>query len=152
MQCSHCDKFCTCFQILFGKPSLLMSELPYLVALALIEQEGIRAMPLGGKSIRHPITKDSDPGELGQTLAKELLLRVFQRSEDGPLRRVEGDRSLLLIQVQMEAMQESIPLIKAEWIATGNGEAFLEKLEKLCDGVWSLNFTRDNGIQFSTFQ
>ena len=52
-----------------------MADAPYLIALALLEQNGERAMPLQGKSLREPLPADGDPGEVGQQQALELLLR-----------------------------------------------------------------------------
>ena len=54
-----------------------MAESPYLVALALAEQEGRRILPLTGKS-RPAALLPADPGEEGRTLALELLLRLWQ--------------------------------------------------------------------------
>ena len=62
-----------------------MSKYHYLIALALIEQNNVRAMPLGGKSLKSSLG-GSDPGKTGEDLAKELLIRVFQRSEKGTLK------------------------------------------------------------------
>ena len=64
-----------------------MADAPYLIALALLEQNGVRAMPLQGKSLREPIPADGDPGELGHQQALGLMLRVWQRSEQGAPRR-----------------------------------------------------------------
>ena len=38
-----------------------MADAPYLIALALLEQQGERAMPLQGKSLREPLPDDGDP-------------------------------------------------------------------------------------------
>ena len=76
-----------------------MKEHPYLIALALIEGQGNRAMPLGGKSLKETSKLNYEPGDLGEKLSLQLLLRVLQRSEDSYLRRAAGDKSLLLIQI-----------------------------------------------------
>ena len=95
-------------------------DYPYLVAIALIKEKGSRAMPIGGKSLKESIRVNDDPGEIGENLAKELLIRVFQRSEKGNLRRAAGDRSLMLIQISMELMQEKIPYIISAQISKIN--------------------------------
>ncbi len=64
-----------------------MADAPYLIALALLEQNGERAMPLQGKSLREPLAADGDPGEVGRQQALELLVRVWQRSDQGALSR-----------------------------------------------------------------
>ncbi len=126
-----------------------MSEHLYLLALALIDQEGKRFMPLGGKSISKFIDPSSNPGIAGEGLASDLLLRVFQKSESGRLRRSNGDQSLLLIQLPMELMQERIPIIKAQWINTGDNEKLMAELQIVCNGIWSAVFNREDGLNFS---
>ena len=73
-----------------------MADAPYLVALALVEFAGKRALPLTGKSQSAEAADAVDPGDGGRTLALELLLRLWQRSEEGPLQRAAGEASLLL--------------------------------------------------------
>ena len=126
-----------------------MSDPLYLLALALIDQEGKRFMPLGGKSISKFIDPNSNPGVTGEGLALDLLLRVFQKSESGRLRRSNGDKSLLLIQLPMELMQERIPIIKAQWINTGDNEKLMAELQIICNGIWSAVFNREDGLNFS---
>ena len=125
-----------------------MIDYPYLIALALIEQEGKRYMPLGGKSLSSAISLNSNPGETGSGLAQQVLLRVLAKSQSSPIRRVYGEKSLLIVQIPMNVMQEQIPLIKASWINSGNSEKLIEDLKSLCEGGWSMSFTRDKGIHF----
>ena len=113
-------------------------DAPYLLVLALLEQDGRRAMPLQGRSLRAPIAADAQPEEEGRRLALELLLRVWQRSETAPLRRAAADQSLLLVEVPIEALQEQVPALKARWITDGNTQAFLSGLAALGGGLWSL--------------
>ena len=49
-----------------------MTDFPYLICIALIEQRGNRAMPLGGKSLKKPLDKISGPGITGKEIALEL--------------------------------------------------------------------------------
>jgi hypothetical protein len=116
-----------------------MTDAPYLIALALLEQGGKRALPLQGTSLRAPLAADADPGEAGERQALELLLRVWQRSEEGPLRRAAGDPSLLLVTVPIEALQDRLPALKAAWINGGATEALLAGLRELGGGLWSLS-------------
>ena len=115
-----------------------MADAPYLIALALLEQDGRRAMPLQGKSLREPLAADGDPGELGRQLALDLLVRVWQRSDQGPLQRAGDDNSLLLITVPIEALQEQLPALKARWLNSGDTAALLQELGALASGVWRL--------------
>ena len=116
-----------------------MADAPYLIALALLEQNGERAMPLQGKSLREPLAADGDPGEVGRQQALELLVRVWQRSDQGALSRAAGDQSLLVLAVPIEALQEDLPALKAQWLNSGDRGALLQGLAALGAGVWSLN-------------
>lgn len=116
-----------------------MADAPYLIALVLLEQDGQRALPLQGKSLREAVPADGDPGEDGKAQALELLVRVWQRSEAGALRRAAGDRSLLLAEVPLESVTEQLPALKARWLAEGNSEALLQELGALSTGLWSLS-------------
>ena len=106
-----------------------MANAPYLVALALVEFDGKRALPLTGKTQSTAATDPAtdppqDPGDDGRTLALELLLRLWQRSDEGPLQRSAADSSLLLIEIPLDVMSEQLPLLKASWLASGDTGAF----------------------------
>lgn len=126
-----------------------MADAPYLIVLALLEQDGQRAMPLQGLSLREPLPPDGDPGEVGRAQALELLLRVWQRSAAGPLRQAADNRSLLLLTVPIEALQERVPALKARWIATGDTAALLEGLRALAGGLWSLDLEPRGPLRYS---
>jgi hypothetical protein len=125
-----------------------MADAPYLIVLALLEQDGQRAMPLQGLSLREPLPPDGDPGEAGRAQALELLLRVWQRSATAPLCQAAGDRSLLLLTVPIEALQEQVPALKARWIATGDTATLLEELRALAGGLWSLGMEPRGPLHF----
>ena len=116
-----------------------MADAPYLIALALLEQNGERAMPLQGKSLREPLAADGDPGEVGRQQALELLVRVWQRSDQGALSRAGGEQSLLVVAVPIEALQEDLPALKAQWLNGGDTAALVQGLAALGTGVWNLN-------------
>ena len=116
-----------------------MADAPYLIALALLDQNGERAMPLQGKSLREPLAEDDDPGEVGRQQALELLVRVWQRSDQGALSRAAGDQSLLVVAVPIEALQEDLPALKAQWLNSGDTAALVQGIAALGAGVWSLN-------------
>ena len=123
-----------------------MTTSSYLIALGLIEQNGQRAMPLGGKSLTNPSKKKSTPLENGEGIAFELLLRIMQRSEEKPLRRVAGNKSLLLLEIPMDVMQDQLPSIKAEWIEQGDSPKLISKLKDLSIGIWAIDFIKYEGI------
>ncbi len=126
-----------------------MADLPYLVALALVDQEGRRALPLNGKSLAAAAADREDPGDDGRTLALELLLRLWQRSEEGALRRAAGDVSLLLVELPLELMQERLPLLKAAWLAGGDTQTFLKDLGSLALRGWAVTIARYEPVGFT---
>ena len=91
-----------------------MSEFPYLVALALLNEKGKRAMPLGGKSIKEDILTESFLGSKAETIALELLIRLLKRSEGNPINIAAKGKSLILAQINLDSMQKQLPHLKAE--------------------------------------
>ena len=112
-----------------------MADAPYLTALALLEQDGARAMPLQGKSL--PSALD-DPGAIGEQQVLQLLLRIWQRGDAGSIRRAAGETSLLLAELPIEVFQAQLPAIKADWLNSGDTGGFLEQLRALAGGLWSV--------------
>jgi len=128
-----------------------MADSPYIVALVLIEQDGRRSLPLTGKSQPAAAAAASDPGETGRGLALELLLRIWQRSDDGPLRRAAGPDSLLLVELPLEGMSEQLPVLKANWIATGDTAALLDGLKTLVQRGWRIHFAKYEPVSFPSW-
>ena len=62
-----------------------MASQDYLIAIALIEQNLLRAMPLGGKEVKENLDDPENFKKLGEEVVLNLLLRVFQRSDEGCL-------------------------------------------------------------------
>lgn len=125
-----------------------MAESPYLVALALVEFAGRRALPLTGRSLPASAAEASDPGETGRSLALELLLRLWQRSEEGSLQRAAGDASLLLVEMPLDVMTEQLPRIKADWIASGETAALLSGLDALATKGWKISIAKYEPVSF----
>ena len=115
-----------------------MADTPYLVALALIEQEGRRASPLAGRSQKEVAAEGEAPDELGRALVLELLLRVWQRSDEGLLRRAAAAESLLLVELPMERLPEDLPVLKAAWLNSGDAEAFRKGLQGMSPRAWTI--------------
>jgi hypothetical protein len=137
-----------------------MANAPYLVALALVELDGKRALPLTGKTqsaaaASAPAENDpandpaQDPGDDGRTLALELLLRLWQRSDEGPLQRAAADNSLLLIEIPLDVMSEQLPLLKASWLASGDTAAFETSLKALVIRGWRMGIDKYEPVSFS---
>ena len=74
-----------------------MASQDYLIAIALIEQNLVRAMPLGGKEIKDNLDESENFKKLGEEVILNLLMRVFQRSDEGALKRASEDKGLLLV-------------------------------------------------------
>ena len=125
-----------------------MSEFPYLVALALLNEKGKRAMPLGGKSIKEDILTESFLGSKAETIALELLIRLLKRSEGNPINIAAKGKSLILAQINLDSMQKQLPHLKAEWINKGDSDLFIVNLKDISQMVWSLDFDRYKGILF----
>jgi hypothetical protein len=125
-----------------------MADAPYLVALALLEIGGKRALPLAGRSQPASAAEASDPGDEGRTLALELLLRLWQRSDEGPIQRAAGEDSLLLVEVPLDLMSEQLPLLKASWIARGDTAEALRKLEGLAIRGWRILFAKYEPVSY----
>lgn len=132
-----------------------MADAPYLVALALVDQQGRRTLPLIGKSqpgaAAATAPSDSDPGAAGQALALALLLRIWQRSDEGQLSRAAGPDSLLLLELPLEEMAERLPLLKAAWTAGGDTDALLQGLRALANRGWSLSIAKYEPITFTAW-
>ena len=127
-----------------------MANAPYLVALALVELDGKRALPLTGKTQSAAANDPAqDPGDDGRTLALELLLRLWQRSDEGPLQRAAAHNSLLLIEIPLEVMSEQLPLLKASWLASGDTAAFEASLQALVIRGWRIGIAKYEPVSFS---
>ena len=120
----------------------VVADSPYLVALALCDQEGRRLMPLAGRSQAAVAAEGDAPQELAHALALELLLRVWQRSDDGALARAAGESSLLLVELPMQALPEQIPALKSAWLNTGDTDALLMGLRSIAVRAWTLSVAK----------
>jgi len=125
-----------------------MADAPYLVALALVEQNGRRALPLSGRSQPTAAAAAADPGEKGRALALELLVRLWQRSDEGPLRRAAGQDSLLLVGLPLDVLHAQLPVLKAAWISSGDTSALLASLQGLMIRGWRIAFTKYEPVSF----
>ena len=131
-----------------------MADSPYLLAIALFEQNGKRAMPLGGRSLPRDVTQDEAgvPVQIACELALELLLRVWQRSDEGPLQREAGPGSLLMAELGMEHLPEDLPLLKATWLTTGDSSAFQRGLLAISSRCWSVSIAKFEPITFRALE
>ena len=127
-----------------------MANQDYLIAMALIEQNGIRAMPLGGKEIKDDLKNIDNFNKLGEEVILNLLLRVFQRSDEGTLKRASEDKGLLVVHMHPKRMQKELPFIKSEWIRDGDTNQFLKYLGNLSKEIWTASFIKYKGVEFNS--
>ena len=99
-------------------------------------------MPLAGRSQAAVAAEGDAPQELAHVLALELLLRVWQRSDDGALARAAGESSLLLVELPMQALPEQLPAFKSAWLNTGDTDAFLMGLRSIAVRAWTLSVAK----------
>ena len=129
-----------------------MADSPYLVCLALIEQDGQRRLPLGGKGLTQPIADGVDPGAEGKALALDLLLRLWQQSDQGSIQRLEGEHSLLLLELPMECFIETLPKLKQQWISSGDTKALMAGLRQLAAQGWTLKTAKFSQPTFASWR
>ena len=127
-----------------------MASQDYLIAIALIEQNNERAMPLGGKEVKLDIDVEENFKKLSEDVTLNLLLRLFQRSDDGPIKRISGEKGLLLVHMHPKRMQKELPFIKAEWIRDGDTNQFIQYLSNLSKQIWTASFVKYQGVEFTS--
>ena len=127
----------------YGKPRLFNCN-------SLIDQNSVRAMPLGGKEVKENLDEPEIFKKLGEEVVLNLLLRVFQRSDEGALKRVSEDKGLLLVHMHPKRMQKELPFIKSEWIRDGDTNQFLKYLGNLSKEIWTASFIKYKGVEFTS--
>ena len=127
-----------------------MASQHYLIAIALIEQNNERSMPLGGKEVKLDIDEKENFKKLSEDVTLNLLLRLFQRSDDGPMKRISGEKGLLLVHMHPKRMQKELPFIKAEWIRDGDTNQFIQYLSNLSKQIWTASFVKYQGVEFTS--
>ena len=126
-----------------------MEEHKYLIAIALAEQNNKRIMPLGGKTFSglDPLSQSSKKEV--EKIILDLLLRIFQRSTECSLKMSNDRTGLLLAEISFESMHKNIPIIKSNWINSGDTNTLIEKLKSICSNLWSIKFQKHEGIIFN---
>ena len=126
-----------------------MEEQKYVIAIALAEQNNKRIMPLGGKTFSGVDTLSQSSIKEVEKIILDLLLRLFQRTTEGSLKISNDETGLLLAEISFESMHNNIPLIKSNWINTGDTDTLIEKLKSICSNLWSVKFQKHEGIMFN---
>ncbi len=137
-----------------------MSDSNFLIALAMMEQNNKRAMPIAGKSLSAELSmstielNSSDSNQLfdqASNLAFELLLRIWKRTDDGLLRRASGQDSLLLVEIPMNALPEELPSLKSQWIRFGDDAIFTSALRDKIVRGWTIDVEKHKPISFAVW-
>lgn len=131
---------------------MAMADAPYLAALALVEQDGKRLLPLVGKSRSSTEPASAGPGNDGRTLALELMLRLWQRSDGGAIQRAAGEDSLLLMELPLEVLSEKLPLIKTKWIWDGDTPSLIKSLQQIAKRGWRLSIAKYEPVSISLWR
>ena len=126
-----------------------MEEQKYVLAIALAEQNNKRLMPLGGKTFSVVDTLSQTSKKEVEKIILDLLLRIFQRTTEGSLKISNDETGLLLAEISFESMHNNIPLIKSNWINSGDTDTLIEKLKSICSNLWSVKFQKHEGIIFN---
>ena len=126
-----------------------MEEQKYVIAIALAEQNNKRLMPLGGKTFSGVDTLSQSSKKEVEKIILDLLLRIFQRTTEGSLKISNNETGLLLAEISFESMHENIPLIKSNWINTGDIDTLIEKMKSICCNLWSIQYKKHQGIIFN---
>ena len=120
---------------------------PYLLAFALLEQEGKRSMPISGKSQSEIIEANQIP-DAAYELSLEIMLRVWQRTDEGAIKRVAGEHSLFLLEIDMEKLPAELPKIKSSWLNSGNTKKLIHELKSIAIRGWTVNHAKYEAINF----
>ena len=125
-----------------------MEEQKYVIAIALAEQNNKRLMPLGGKNCAEVDILSQTSKKEVEKIILDLLLRLFQRTTEGSIKISNDKTGLLLAEISFESMHKNIPIIKSNWINTGDTDTLIEKLKSICSNLWSVQFKKHEGIMF----
>ena len=129
-----------------------MEEQKYVIAIALAEQNNKRLMPLGGKNCAEVDISSQTSKKEVEKIILDLLLRIFQRTTEGSLKISNDETGLLLAEISFESMNNNIPVIKSNWINSGDTDTLIEKLKSICSNLWSIEFKKHEGILFNNLK
>ncbi len=127
---------------------MTMVKADYLIALAMIEKGQERFMPIGGKMVKEDMNIADLTNTYGNKIALELLLRVLQYTDQSAIKRASGNKSILLLKLDIKEMNQELPKAKSKWLNTGNTEELLENLKMMSEFIWKVTFVKYEGIKF----
>ena len=125
-----------------------MDDQKYVIAIALAEQNNKRLMPLGGKTFSGVDSLSQSSKKEVEKIILDLLLRLFQRTTEGSLKISNDETGLLLAEISFDSMHNNIPVIKSNWINSGDTDTLIEKLKSICSNLWNVQYKKHEGIIF----
>ena len=126
-----------------------MEEQKYLITIALAEQNDKRLMPIGGKTFAGVVVSSQAPEKEAEKILLDLLLRLFKRTNEGNLKISNEETGLLLAEMSFENMQTNLPIIKSNWINTGDTTTLIDKLKTTCSNLWSIKYKKHERIIYT---
>ena len=126
-----------------------MEEQKYLIAIAIAEQNNKRIMPIGGKTFVSNDSVSQVPIKEAEKILLDILLRLFKRTTEGKLKVSNIETGLLLAEIIFENMQRDLPIIKSNWINTGDTDTLIEELNSICSNLWSIQYKKHEGMIFN---
>ena len=125
-----------------------MEDSTYLIALGLYLQAGKRFMPINGKSISKDKIDESFLIDISKSICLELFTRIWNKSDENPLQRIKLEEGIFVIQIPMDLMNDKLPLIKSEWINSGDNNKLITQLKTISKSLSILKWERYKGIEF----
>ena len=129
-----------------------MDEQKYLIAITLAEQNKKRLMPLGGKTFPGVNSLGQPPVKEAEKIILDLLLRLFKRTNAGELKISNDDHGILLAEISFEKMNNNVPVIKSNWINSGDTDTLINELLSICSNLWSVQYKKHEGIIFDNLK
>ena len=126
-----------------------MSDSRFIVAIALLDQQGKRLMPLTGKSTPKYQDYDEMISQTGKELVSQLLTRVLELTDELPIKRAGSTKSLILVDIDMLVMNEHLAVEKSKWLNTQDTITFLSSMFNISNRLWTISFEKGSGIIFN---
>ncbi len=128
-----------------------MSDNNYLVAVALYQQNEKRYMPLNGKSIGKRSFSDEGFENLCKEISLELLMRIWQKSDQNSVKRYCKNISIVIVELPLERIQNNMKPLKSQWLLNGDTKSFLDQLSNISIRSLHLSWAKYDGISLSKF-
>ena len=118
----------------------------YIVCFALVKRNGMRAMPIGGKTLKNansPIEKAK-----ASELVLELLLRINQ-SKNSELIKDKDINNIYIIKLSEEQMKKNLPKYKSIWIEGGDTNLLIKSITLISKEILTISYEKYAGINLT---